>query len=665
MKSYSLTGKDIRRAERILYRKLHGSNERLKQIQCQRYRIPKNITGKVKHIVNVEAIEKCEVEQDMRERLLWITEQYCSHRINYLGSGWVSVEYNTEVKGMEGNRYDALYHSPKEYFEDLHDHVNCSAVQRSQYIASFLSRDYQFIQWNRDYKSGYTWRADYLDEVRDLMLPEGADIKTVWETCRLQFLVQMAVTALMVRGEEKKRDYYIQAFRDIVFDFIASNPVGFGCCWVLAMEAGIRAVNLILAYDIFRQIDESSILDEEFERIISEEIFLHGKFIYDNLENSPFIRQNANHYYADIVGLLYVSYALDESLKEVRKWKRFSRNEFFTESVEQFYPEGSNIECSAGYHRLAGEFLVFGCALLERNGEVIPTEVKRRVVGAALFTMTMTKPDGMMFQIGDNDSGRLVAITETSLNHSSFVYYCNGLYTAKTVPKQMFNMEREGIETALIIAISGKIPQKVDFVLNLQMRKNESVHRQYPIKKVTQFSFKGGAERPKWGYYPDFGIYFYRQGDLSFFLYTGGAKGRRREGHSHNDILHCEITIDGKNITEDPGTYVYIMPEWRDMMRSREAHFVPDYGVEPRRFTGGWSYSGKEIVSIRELDEGKIMVHYHAADGKIDHERSVEIKNNVVTITDCGMSEFKIYQRKCTLFSSGYGLIENKRSLQE
>lgn len=663
MKSYSLTGKDIRRVKRILYRKRHGSNEELKKVQCQKYRIPKNALGRLKHVVDTGTITGWEMEPDVQKRLVWLADQYCSHQINYLGSGWVSMNYNAAVRGMEGHLYEALYKNPKEYFDDLYNHISREETERTKQIVSLLPDDYPFFQWNRDYKSGYTWRADYLDEVRDLEIPEGADIKTVWETCRLQFLVQMAVAALIIWKDEKKRDIYIQAFRDIVLDFTASNPMGVGCCWILAMEAGIRAVNLIIAYDIFRQIDENHILDEDFSFVMTESIYLHGRFIWDNLENSLFVRENANHYYSDIVGLLYISYALDEKIKNVKKWRRFSRKEFYTESIEQFYPEGSNIECSASYHRLAGEFLVFGCALLEGNGEAIPAEVKRRVAGAALFTMTLTKPDGMIFQVGDNDSGRLVAITETSLNHRSFIHYCSGLYIAGKTPELNHNIEPSGMETALISAISGKAPQYVNLDLNLQIQRKKGACRQYPVEKTTQFVFDGGRDKPQWGYYSDFGLYFYRQGDLTLFLYTGGEKGRRREGHSHNDILHCEITIAGKNVTTDPGTYVYILPEQRNRMRSRSVHFVPDYGVEPREFAGGWAYAGKETVSVTELGEGRITVHYVAANGQIGHERSLEINDNVITITDRGMREFEIHEDVCPWFSEGYGVIERERGL--
>ncbi|HEX2190353.1 MAG TPA: heparinase II/III family protein, partial [Longimicrobiaceae bacterium] len=120
----------------------------------------------------------------------------------------------------------------------------------------------------------------------------------------------------------------------------------------------------------------------------------------------------------------------------------FSVQELVAEVRRQFHPDGSNFECSTGYHRLVGEMVVYSTALVlglppEKRralaeydpravraaprlrpaplplhplggGEAspFPAEYLERLERLAEFTLHVTKPGGRVAQLGDNDSGR-------------------------------------------------------------------------------------------------------------------------------------------------------------------------------------------------------------------------------------------------------------------
>ena len=165
-------------------------------------------------------------------------------------------------------------------------------------------------------------KAGYIDEKESTSLPPGADVKTVWELGRMEFVLQLALAALVF---PKEKERYIREFKNMLLDFMCSNPIGVGPNWVLPMEAAIRSVNFLLAYDIIRQLDRNLIIKKEISDFFTEQIYKYGKFIFDNLEKNIIPGgSNGNHYYSNIIGLLYIGAYLKE-YKEAKMWFRFAK----------------------------------------------------------------------------------------------------------------------------------------------------------------------------------------------------------------------------------------------------------------------------------------------------------------------------------------------------
>ena len=365
------------------------------------------------------------------QNLKKVSKLYLEHRFDLLGSGWVKYNYDSEAIGVEGNRY---YQNEKFEIANL---VSKPNAQYSKEIYSLVDDGYEPIDWQKDFKSGFRWSANewYLNQRNSLV---GVDIKVPWEIGRLQHLPQFAISCAIDYDE-----LLIKEFRNQICDFIALNPPRFGVQWTCTMDVGIRVANMLIAYDIFKQMDKTNILDEKFDRIFSQSIYEHGVHIVNNLEYGENL--TSNHYLSDIVGLLFVASYL-ECNDEINTWLGFAIQEVISEMQKQFYEDGSNFEASTSYHRLSSELIVFSTALIlgldkEKcealqnykidnwkvqpklksykeqeykvmdNKVVLPSWYIDRLYKSGKFTKDITKPTDEIVQFGDNDSGRFFRLS--------------------------------------------------------------------------------------------------------------------------------------------------------------------------------------------------------------------------------------------------------------
>ena len=182
--------------------------------------------------------------------------------------------------------------------------INKSNRQKSKKIfENFITpykRNTYLTNWCYDANSKFKWNVSKKSDSLKIHYNKGFDIKVPWELSRLQSLSKICVWSFL----NKKRNVYT-FIKNQVFDFIASNPPSYGVNWFNTMEVAIRGANLCMITDIL--IQENKLLPRE-KKIVYNSINDHINFIINNLEWSPFSRNN--HYLANIVGLLVMAYFL-------------------------------------------------------------------------------------------------------------------------------------------------------------------------------------------------------------------------------------------------------------------------------------------------------------------------------------------------------------------
>ena len=536
------------------------------------------------------------------------------------------MRHGTPGAGVEGHSYPpgpSVSADPTGAW--LRGRVTRANEAEARRIWSLIDQGYSPIDWQLDYKSGYRWSDMTRSQDVAYGVVPGADVKVPWELARMQHLPQLALAAVQ---DPVRAGQFAREFRNEILDFTATNPPRFGVNWVMTMEVAIRVVNWLVAYDLFRA--SGTAFDDDFETILARSVLAHGKHIVENLEWSPTLR--ANHYLADVVGLLFAAAWLPRT-PQTDAWLAFSAGEVVAEADAQFLPDGGNFEASTCYHRLSGELAVCGLAmilgltererssiraadarqlpwLVRRLGRPIPAGVLDGTLPPALvdcleraaeFTMDMTKPDGRIVQIGDNDSGQFLKLlptdkaAESPLDHRHLVGAIHGL-----VPREDFAAFAGpwAAEGMIVRALAGGTTatasrQGPSAATGSRIPGHRAVssdpHATDDAPTFVILLGDGARTGLRTFAYPDFGAFGYRSDRIQLIIRCGPVGQHGVGGHAHNDQLAIELTVDGQPWIRDPGTYLYTAsPEARNRYRSSRGHFAPRLaGGEPARLDLG------------------------------------------------------------------------------
>jgi hypothetical protein len=563
---------------------------------------------------------------DRWQQISGVSALFLQHRFDLLGSGWVQVRHGMQCAGLMSHRYDP---GPEVETDSegewLAGRVNSRNLQESQRIWAMVDANYVPVDWQLDFKSGYRWsELSWAQDVPFGHLP-GVDIKVPWELARLQHLPQLAISracSLEAVGEPFAPScVYVREFRNVVLDFIATNPPRFGVNWRSAMDAAIRAANILVAYDLFRSSDVQ--FDVEFELLLKRSMLEHGEFILEHFgwHHQP----RTNHYLAHLTGLLFISaYLPSSSISDA--WLAFSIQELISEVGRQFHEDGSNFEGSTSYHRLSGEMVVYATALvaglpeekraaLERYdyrlinaapklrpaplvressySEIwpFPPWYAERIEGMAEFTMHVTKHCGHVAQVGDNDSGRFLRLDPSYSRRT--VGDVRNLYRIPNISESVDDQvwwDEDVLNHSHLVSAAAGLVSRQDFLdygglfeaqvvgsVSKGKRFESSRGRTLPPTRLRVERDSQITTRTGWAVYElvmsypgrdlrhkltraafeRFGLYIFRSDRLFLSVRCGPLGQDGRGGHSHNDQLSVELAVDGQSVLSDPGTFIY------------------------------------------------------------------------------------------------------------
>lgn len=575
-----------------------------------------------------------QVEQVRHEAELGI-----AHCFDLLGSGPTVVAHGCMCAGHDGHSY--AMSAPVQADAEgrwLVGRINRSNLAAAQRIWQLVGDPYAPIDWQLDFRSGYRWREDcWYRDIRFENLPPGVDVKLPWELARMQHLPAIALACHFARaGVQGFRPvaHYATELRRQTLDFIATNPPAFGVNWACPMDVAIRAANLLIARDI--ALAAGHAFDAAFDAVFTTSMVAHGRHIVANLEWWP--RYRGNHYLADIVGLMFLAVYLPRSA-EVDAWLAFAAQELLAEVGYQFHEDGSNFEASVCYHRLSAEMVLWAFALLadlapdkqaalqlsqrhpmlprlrsepvwqgptasDGGGSPIPAWAWQRLARMADFTAAMTRPDGLVVQFGDSDSGRFATVGSAerladparpgaawSLDHSSLVAGIRALTNRRPSPAAPAD-----IATGLLLVLAGRLrsdpaptvgEHPVDgraMQVGDQAVWAELSRRRTNTEARSRWTtcFTAPVREPnllaglKCRAFPGMGCHVLRSARLYLAVRCGEIGVAGLGAHAHHDQLGIELVIDGITRVRDPGTYCYTpFPARRAAYRSAAAHHVP------------------------------------------------------------------------------------------
>lgn len=295
-----------------------------------------------------------------KEVLLARANEAMLHRVNLLGSGWVSLGAN--------------------------------------------------IDWHRDYKSGFDWPLAYIRDIDYNNPDRPSDVKFPWEVSRLQWLMPVG-QAYQITGDEK----YAEAVKAILSSWIQHNPYAQGVNWACTMEVALRIVSWTWFFHVFK--DSQAWQDRAFQQSLLTCLFLHAEFTSRHLEFSDI---NGNHYTADAAGLVFAGLFFGEGACALR-WQTLGWDILNQELPRQVFEDGVDFEASVPYHRLVLELFFLPALYREKQGLSTPVAYRERLTRMAEFTASYQQPDGSVPLFGDADDARTLPFGRQSLHDHRYL----------------------------------------------------------------------------------------------------------------------------------------------------------------------------------------------------------------------------------------------------
>ena len=185
--------------------------------------------------------------------------------------------------------------------------------------------------------------------------------------------------------------------------------------------------------------------------------------------------------------------------------------------------------------------------LAKQNGLCFPEPVPHRVQGMLQFLMHLTRPDGTLPALGDDDGGRALA-----LDKRDYRSFQDGLCLGAILYRRGDFKHQAGAFCEEALWMLGKDA----------LESYHQVESREPADTQAYFSSAGYlVQRSGWGPL------------ASHLVFDCGGLGMLTGGHAHADALSLTLFSGGRELLVDPGTFVYnCAPEWRNYFRSTRAH---------------------------------------------------------------------------------------------
>lgn len=444
------------------------------------------------------------------------------------------------------------------------------------------------IEWNLDFKSGFAWENKFYKDIEIIDLNNDADVKVPWELSRFQH-----VTILGEAFLESKDYKYSKEFKHEFESWVKGNPFESSVNWTCSMEVAIRACNFILAYMYFKE----SIGSKEFWKSFNKILFIHGDFIYKNLERGF---PSNNHYISNLVGLVWLGiYFRSHKTKsrKASKWLEFSLKELEKEMDLQVYSDGFNFEASTAYHCLTTELFLYTSILCKKNNISFSYDFNKKLEKMCEVTMNITKPNGLIPLIGDMDSGRFIKLVSQN------------------------NLDMRDFRN--LLKVSGEYFGREDIKLSTDLNGKKLESRSYP----------------------EGGVHILRNKKLCLFLRCGKNGTEGKCGHTHNDQLSFELNVSGQDFIIDPGSYVYTSDyKMRNIFRGTGYHNTLKIdGYEQNDFNEKEIFFMQDQTNaiVNNFDSKYFSGKHFGYEEKLGiiHEREIVIEEDEIIIDDRVLDE--------------------------
>lgn len=389
--------------------------------------------------------------------------------------------------------------------------------------------------WMLDPRSRIRAPARHWSRIAFLDPGVAGDCKHTWEISRHQYFVTLGRAYWLTRDER-----YARVFATQLTSFMDDNPPKIGINWASSLEVSLRTISWLWAIHLFR---DSAALDDRLIVRMLKYLYVHGRHLETYL--STYFSPNT-HLTGEALGLLYLGVAVPE-FKRSARWRELGARVLEEQLERQLLGDGVYFEQSTYYHRYTTDIYLHAWMLAAANQLELAAAVRPKLLLLSDYLVHMTRPDGTSPLIGDDDGGRLAVLGRRPPNDF----------------RDTVALAAVALERGDLAFVAGKAPAEVLWLLGpAGVRTFDALAKRLPDNASIAFT--------------ESGYFIMRDGwtaSADHAVVRCGPHGALTGAHAHADALALELTVAGRSMLVDPGTYTYSAsaPE-RDKLRGSAVH---------------------------------------------------------------------------------------------
>ena len=456
------------------------------------------------------------------------------------------------------------------------------------------------IDWHCDPDSGILAPMKFGFDINHRDEKVVGNIKFTWEKNRHHHLNVLAI-AYVLTGDEK----YSAEVADQLLSWIEQNPYLVGVNWTHPLEQGIRLIAWLWCERLLRT-------SAHYERAFGNDspiwlsIYQHQEFIEKTYSRGSSAN---NHLIGEMAGLFAVAVAypiFDESAK----WEALSRKVLEAEAVKQTFGSGVNRELAFSYHIFALEFFLLAMFEAERTSKQFTSTYRSIMLNMFEVMPHLTDYGRNLPQFGDGDEGMAIQLQNREERRDSWLYRVGRAMLNANVP-----VPAEGELASSVLGFT-HIPD---------------AHWEHAEQSLA---------------YVDAGLYLLtskRGTDNEVFVLTdAGPHGYLSiTAHAHADALSFAMSVGGKKILVDTGTFAYHTDEyWRKYFRGTSAHnTVMVDNLDQSTQQGAFLWTQKAETTVHKWQStangGELVASHDGYERLgVKHQRTLNLDGNNLTIND-------------------------------
>ncbi len=381
------------------------------------------------------------------------------------------------------------------------------------------------FEWRRNPVNGQTWAHDRHWSRMSLFQPELGDVKLIWEASRFAQCFTL-VRAYALSGEDAAIELALQRIESWIDD----NPPVAGPLWACGQEASFRV--MAWSFALGAAYATAALKEDRFAKIAAS-IYRHGLRIERHIGFARAI--NNNHSLSEAAGLLTIGLLFPE-FDRAGRWRDMGRRILKADARRLFYHDGSFIQHSMNYHRVALHDCLWAARLAQLHGLDFPSGFSTIIGRAAEFLYQMhDRMSGRVPNYGANDGALVLPLTA-----------CDYLDFRPVIQSAVYHATRERVLPA------GNWDEEVLWLMGPAAL--DAPPRTTPLKSTP---FESG------GYYTIRGSRSWAMVRCHSYVDRPGEA----------DMLHFDLWFGGENILRDAGSYSYFCPApWDKYFKSTKAH---------------------------------------------------------------------------------------------